>query len=144
MSRANVPKWLRERVAAQARHRCGYCHADERYFGIDFDIEHLLPEALGGQTAEENLWLACRECNGRKGSRVAASDPFTGEIVPLFNPRTQRWPDHFSWSPTGDQLQGQTPSGRATIHALGLNRPKRILARQFWVQAGWHPPREDK
>ena len=72
MSRSTVPKWLRERVATQSRHRCGYCQADERYFGTDFEIEHLLPEALGGQTVEENLWLACRECNGRKGSRTAA------------------------------------------------------------------------
>lgn len=95
MSRSAVPKWLRERVAAQARHRCGYCQADERYFGTDFEIEHLLPEALGGQTIEENPWLACRECNGRKGSRIVAGDPFTGDLVPLFNPRQQPWTAHF-------------------------------------------------
>ncbi len=142
MSRTYIPQWLRERVTEQAGHRCGYCQADERYFGTDFEIEHLIPEALGGATAEENLWLACRECNGRKGIRIAAADPLTGDLAPLFNPRTQRWSKHFRWVATGDQLSGLTPSGRATIRALGINRPKRILARQFWVQAGWHPPKD--
>lgn len=141
--RANIPKALRERIATQADRRCGYCHADERYFGTDFEIEHLRPESLGGQTVEENLWLACRECNGRKGNRVVVPDPVSGELVPLFNPRTQRWREHFRWAAKGDQLRGLTPVGRATIRALGLNRPKRVIARQFWVQAGWHPPRED-
>jgi len=142
MSRSTVPKWLRERVATQSRHRCGYCQADERYFGTDFEIEHLLPEALGGQTVEENLWLACRECNGRKGSRTAARDPLIGDLAPLFNPRQQMWATHFRWNTVDDQILGLTPIGRATIQALGLNRPKRIIARQFWVQAGWHPPND--
>jgi len=102
----------------------------------------LLPEALGGQTVEENLWLSCRECNGRKGSRVAAHDPLTGILTPLFNPRQQPWATHFNWSADGERILGLTPIGRATIQALGLNRPKRIIARQFWVQAGWHPPKD--
>jgi 5-methylcytosine-specific restriction endonuclease McrA len=25
------------------------------------EIEHLVPKASGGETIEENLWLACRE-----------------------------------------------------------------------------------
>jgi hypothetical protein len=144
VSRTNVPRRLRERVAEQAGYRCGYCRADERYFGTDFEIEHLLPESLGGQTIEENLWLACRECNGRKGNRIALHDPLSGELAPLFNPRFQRWSDHFRWATEGDLIHGLTPTGRVTIRALGLNRPKRVIARRFWVQAGWHPPQEDQ
>jgi hypothetical protein len=94
----------------------------------------------GGRTAEDNLWLACRDCNSRKGTRVTAIDPVSGQPVSLFNPRTQRWADHFTWTAAGDRIRGLTPIGRATIRALGLNRPKRVIARQFWVQAGWHPP----
>jgi 5-methylcytosine-specific restriction endonuclease McrA len=142
MSRTHIPKWLRENVATQARHRCGYCQADEQYFGTDFVIDHLTPEALGGKTIEENLWLACWECNGRKASRVAAIDPISRELVPLYNPRTQAWGDHFRWTATGDQLLGLSPTGRATIRALGLNLTKRVVARQFWVKAGWHPPKD--
>jgi hypothetical protein len=141
VSRTTVPRWLRERIAEQARYRCGYCLAEERYFGTDFEIEHLIPESLGGQTSEDNLWLSCRECNGRKGNRVIVLDPIGGELVQLFNPRTQNWNEHFRWSAEGDLIHGLTPAGRATIRALGLNRPKRIIARQYWVQAGWHPPK---
>jgi hypothetical protein len=85
--------------------------------------------------------VACRECNGRKASRIAALDPIGGDFAPLYNPRTQRWDDHFRWSPEGDRVLGLTPTGRATIQALGMNRPRRVIARQFWVQAGWHPPK---
>jgi hypothetical protein len=139
MRRTAVPRALRDRVAAQARHRCGYCQVDERY-GFSLEIEHIIPKALGGPTTEQNLWLACRDCNGRKGSRIAARDPLTEEVVPLFNPRTQLWHDHFAWTPTGDRVIGLSPTGRATIQALDLNGRKRVTARQFWVAAGWHPP----
>ena len=47
------------------------------------ELDHLIPEALGGVTAEENLWLACSACNDAKGSRIAAQDPTTGEVVRL-------------------------------------------------------------
>jgi len=142
VSRTYIPKWLRDLVAEQARHRCGYCQADERYFGTDFLVDHLIPEALGGPTIADNLWLACWECNGRKASRIAALDLVSGEMVPLYNPRTQSWNEHFRWSASGDQILGLTPTGRATIRALGLNRPKRVIARQFWMRAGWHPPQD--
>jgi 5-methylcytosine-specific restriction endonuclease McrA len=53
------------------------------------EIDHLIPEALGGGTEEENLWLACSLCNDSRGCRIAGADPVTGELVPLFNPRQQ-------------------------------------------------------
>jgi HNH endonuclease len=59
MSRTPVPAWLRERVAAQSRHRCGYCLTAEAITGTPLVIDHLIPEALGGPTEEANLWLAC-------------------------------------------------------------------------------------
>lgn len=140
MSRSYVPRALRARVAAQARYRCGYCLLSERLFGIPLEIEHIIPEALGGPTTEDNLWLACSACNGRKGDRVAARDPMTGDVVPLFDPRHQVWHEHFAWTPAGDWLVGQTPPGRATIRLLALNRPELVAARRLWVAAGWHPP----
>jgi 5-methylcytosine-specific restriction endonuclease McrA len=59
MSQTYIPKELRERVAAQARYRCGYCLTAEAVVGTPMEFEHLIPEALGGLTEEENLWLAC-------------------------------------------------------------------------------------
>lgn len=49
----------------------------------------------GGHPRLDNLAYACAICNRRKGSDVASIDPLTGELVPVFNPRLQRWGDHF-------------------------------------------------
>ena len=105
-------------------------------------IDHIVPEALGGPTREENLWLACPLCNSFKGDQVAALDPVTGETVRLFNPRTQSWPERFTWEGNGTLIIGLTPTGRATVITLRLNRASVVKARQLWVEAGWHPPEE--
>lgn len=55
MSKAYVSKELRRRVAAQARHRCGYCLTPEKNSGTPMEIEHLVPESRGGLTVEANL-----------------------------------------------------------------------------------------
>ncbi len=143
MSKTSIPQVLRDRVARQAGARCGYCLSAEAIAGQTMEIDHLIPEALGGKTEEENLWLACRDCNGFNGERVTALDPATREIVPLFNPRQQRWRDHFAWNQAGDTMIGLTAIGRATTVALKLNRRVLVQARQLWVTAGWHPPKDE-
>jgi hypothetical protein len=75
-----------------------------------------------------------------KGIQTHASDPEAGETVPLFNPRIQAWREHFRWSEDGTEMVGLTPTGRATIVALQLNRPMLVSARRRWVLVGWHPP----
>lgn len=37
---------------------------------------------------------------------------------------------------------GLTPTGRATVVALHLNRATLVRARQAWSHVGWHPPRD--
>jgi len=140
MSRTYIPKWLRDRVAVQARYRCGYCQSAEAIVGAPMEIDHIIPESLGGLTQEENLWLACSLCNDHKADRVTALDPVTGEIVRLFDPRHQIWSEHFRWTEVGDRVVGLTPTGRATVAALNLNRPSLVRARQLWAAVGWHPP----
>jgi len=103
-------------------------------------MEHIIPQARGGSDDEENLWLACRLCNNFKGVQTVALDPVTAEQVPLFNPRTQRWAEHFVWSADGTRVTGQTPTGRATVFALQLNYVIAVMVRQEWVKVGWHPP----
>ena len=51
MSKTYIPKALRERVAAQGRYRCGYCLTQERVVGVPMDVEHIIPEVLGGLNA---------------------------------------------------------------------------------------------
>lgn len=142
MSHTHIPRALRDKVAAQAHHRCGYCLTAEAVVGAPMEIDHLIPESLGGLTEEDNLWLACSLCNDSKSNRIAAFDPITGEVIRLFNPRQQIWKDHFCWNNTGDLIVGLTPVGRGTVAALNLNRPLLVLARQSWVSVGWHPPKE--
>ena len=142
MSRTYVPRSLRERVSAIARHRCGYCLSSEAIVGAPMEIDHIIPEALGGRTELGNLWLACPLCNDHKSDRIAATDPVTGEPVRLLDPRRDAWGEHFRWTEAGDRVVGLTPIGRATEAALNLNRPSLVSARQLWVAAGWHPPED--
>ena len=142
MSKTHIPEALRVRVREQAQYRCGYCLTPERIVGTPMEIDHLIPQSLGGPSEESNLWLACSLCNNYKSNRVIALDSVTDETVPLFNPRRQRWHEHFVWSGAGDRIIGLTPVGRATVFALRLNRPTLVRARQFWLMAGWRPPED--
>ena len=103
-------------------------------------IDHIIPEAAGGLTSEENLWLACHSCNEFKGAQTHARDPQTGRRVRLFNPRKHRWRDHFTWSEDGTRVVGLTPCGRAIVVALQLNHEEIVAARRQWVSVGWWPP----
>jgi hypothetical protein len=141
MGRSYIPESLRRAVAEQAKYRCGYCQTAQAISGMKLHVEHIHPVSLDGQTVESNLWLACALCNDYKGAQTHAIDPTSGELVPLFNPRTQKWSDHFVWSEDGVYVIGQTPCGRATVDALQLNNEYVVLARQNWVNVGWHPPR---
>ena len=131
---------LRRQVRTDAGRRCGYCLSSEVLTGIPLEIEHIIPESKGGLTERENLWLACHSCNKFKGDRTQAPDPTTDEVVLLYNPRAQNWPEHFRWNPDGTLIIGLTACGRATVEGLRMNNDYVIEARRFWAIAGWHPP----
>ena len=95
MSRAHVSKILRQKIARRAKERCGYCLVSALVTGVDLQVEHLCPTSQGGLTVEDNLGLACAECNQKKAGRTLAVDPLTKKQVPLFNPRQDGWNDHF-------------------------------------------------
>lgn len=143
MTRRRIPRSLRQRVIAAYRNRCAYCHTLTAITGARLVIDHIIPEAAGGQTVWENLCVACHSCNEFKGSQVAADDPLTGERVSLFHPHQQLWRQHFCWSEDGSQIIGLTPAGRATVVALHLNHPIIVEARRRWARVGWHPPQDD-
>jgi len=140
MSTSHITAALRQRVATSARFRCGYCQTSQNVIGPLLEIDHVIPQALGGTDDESNLWLACPMCNSHKSDRREALDPETQEIVRLFNPRSDVWHDHFEWDESGGIIRGKTPQGRATVWALNMNHTDMISARLLWVAAGWHPP----
>jgi hypothetical protein len=75
---------------------------------------------------------------------VEARDPLTGQVVRLFNPRTDEWDDHFSWSADGLDIVGRTPIGRATIATLKMNDDKQRYLRALWKKLGLHLPPGDR
>lgn len=138
--RPYIPAHIRQRVEEDSHQRCGYCLTPRLFTAKLLHVEHIIPLAVGGGSAIDNLWLACDLCNSAKGVRTHAVDPLTEQTVPLFHPRLQQWSDHFIWSTDGTRVLGLTQIGRATILVLKLNQPFLVEARKWWVKAGWHPP----
>ncbi len=114
-------------VRTRAKDRCEYCRMHQALQGGTFHVEHILPQSRGGVLELANLAWSCPGCNLRKSDRVEAVDFVSGATVPLFNPRTNAWADHFRWD--GYVIIGRTAVGRATILVLELNQPRRILIR---------------
>ena len=97
------------RLLVAAGYRGGYCHSSQRIMGVRLILDHLTPRARGGTDEEENLWPSCQPCNGFKQARVEAPDPLSGQLVPLFNPRRQRWSEHFTWADDGRWIEAADP-----------------------------------
>ena len=134
----SVSAELRRLVRERARGRCEYCGLSQEGQEATFHIDHVVPVTVGGLSQESNLALACVSCSLRKGARQEAEDPVTHLPARLFSPRLDRWPEHFEWS--GVVLIGTTAVGRATIHALRLNRPLILAIRREEALLGRHPP----
>jgi len=130
---------LRKHVEQRAGRRCEYCHAPQRVSGHRYHIEHIIPKAHGGSDGLGNRALACATCNLAKLDRTMGVDPQTGVEVPLFNPRTQVWDEHFRWATDHQTIVGRTPSGRAAVETLDMNNELHKEARQLWFATGWLP-----
>ncbi len=141
--RRKIPVELQAQVCKRAHFLCEYCHTSEKWQYVRFTVDHIIPVSRGGTDTEDNLALACFHCNRRKGRRVAALDPDSGEEVSLFHPRQHLWREHFIWSADRRHLIGLTPIGRATVEALKLNRERAIRIRAVDVAVGRHPPIDD-
>jgi hypothetical protein len=144
MATSGYVSWaLRRRVAERARSRCEYCGLQEDLCPATFEVDHIIPRALDGATEAANLCYACPVCNNAKRSQIIARDPRTGRRTRLFDPRRQRWGDHFRWSSDGGRIVGKTMTGRATVQALEMNRPRIVHVRLLWAAIGLHPPKEE-
>ena len=140
MSSSHIPRTLRTQVEQDGKQRCGYCLSQRLILGRPLSIDHIIPESKGGKTEQENLWIACRRCNEFKGDQTEKYDFISDEIVPLFNPRTQTWSEHFGWSENGTEIVAKSAVGRITVIALNLNNDDIKRAREIWVLTGLHPP----
>jgi HNH endonuclease len=130
---------LQRRIRERFHDRCAYCQTVEALTATTFEFEHIQPLSLNGLTIFENVCLACPSCNRFKGTRQKARDPLTGEEVNLFHPHRQQWQEHFGWSEDQTKLIGRSPTGRATIEALKINRLSVVRLRRLWIKLGVHP-----
>lgn len=137
---SKISEKLKRKIRQQAKNRCGYCLLPQSLNPSLLEVEHLLATANSGTDEEDNLWLACRLCNGYKGVQMEAVDPKSKKKVSIFNPRIQNWNEHFTWNV--EKIVGKTPCGRATEIALKLNNEIILPVRKKWVLAGWFPPED--
>ncbi len=134
----------KEEIRFRARGICEYCRSQERFATQAFSLEHIVPLQSGGEGGEDNLALACQGCNNHKYTKTQAVDPATEDLVPLFHPRRDRWSDHFIWTSDFARVVGLTPSGRATVEALQLNRQGLVNLRRALARCREHPPSDSK
>jgi hypothetical protein len=99
--------------------------------------DHVIALKHRGPTNAANLAWACYLCNLLKGSDIASVDLQAGQIVRLFNPRSDRWAEHFRL------LEGSviplTAIGRVTEHLLQFNQPQSVQERKWLIAASRYP-----
>ncbi len=134
MSLTGISAALRRLVRARADGCCEYCGIHESETLMPHEPDHIIAEQHGGITAEENLSLACFQCNRLKGPNVASVDPQTKRVIRLFHPREDDWAAHFRFE--GGRLIGITGMGRSTAALLRLNAPERIRLREALIASG--------
>jgi hypothetical protein len=132
----------RAEVTRRAHNLCEYCRSPGRFATQAMSVEHIHPRQKGGGNELDNLALSCQGCNGFKAAKTTGVDPFTGRRVPLYHPRRQLWGDHFAWSDDYLRIVGLTPTGRATVLVLRLNRDGVMNLRNALHVNGQHPPQE--
>ncbi len=134
MSQDWLPEALRSAVRQRGADSCEYCGIPEAGTFFAHQVDHVIAEQHGGETTLDNLALACAQCNRFKGPNIASIDPDTKRMVPLFNPRTDKWSDHFRQE--GGRIIPLTPIGRATARLLNFGHKDREEARHNLWQTG--------
>ncbi|MCD8485934.1 HNH endonuclease [Kamptonema cortianum] len=138
-----ISEATQEQVRQRANYLCEYCHASEQWQYVRFTVDHVIPLSKGGLNSIENLALACFHCNRRKSDKVVAIDEKSGAEIPLFNPRCDRWNEHFIWSRDGLSIIGLTSKGQVTVETLAFNRERILNIRAADWEIRRHPPPGD-
>jgi hypothetical protein len=103
-------------------------------------MDHIISRKHGGSTTFANLALACMDCNLAKGSDLGSLAPHGGRLVPFFNPRRDKWAEHFSLN--NHRIVPISDSGWVTCRILGFHSPKRLMERRALHREGRYPSLE--
>jgi hypothetical protein len=118
-------------VWTRADSTCEYCRIPKQFDAAPFHIDHVIARQHRGTSTDENLALACFQCNTFKGPNIAGIDPESGALTRLFHPRQDRWEEHFEWRSA--VLLGRTAVGRTTISVLEINALARVRLRESLI-----------
>jgi hypothetical protein len=125
----------RDFVRRRAGHRCEYCHFPERVLPyLVFHVDHIVAKQHVDEISDDpqSLAWACSECNYHKGPNLASIDPDSKQQANLYNPRHDKWNEHFT---IGEGLiVGLTPTGRATARLLNMNAPRLVRLRRELIE----------
>ncbi len=101
------------------------------------EVDHIISRKHGGLTDLANLALSCERCNRAKGTDVGSVSGEPHRFVRLFNPRIDRWEDHFRLEV--GRIEPLTEIGGVTVRLLQFNAPDRPLQRRSLQQVGAYP-----
>ena len=128
MSSTYIPVALRRLVEERAKYQCEYCLLKANLSFFPHEIDHIIAEKHQGKTEANNLAYTCWRCNRYKGTDIGSFDPETGDFSFLFNPRIQKWIEHFEFK--NYNILRLTSIGRTTVKLLQLNSDERIAERK--------------
>lgn len=66
-------------ISKQLRLQRGRCYWCKELMGSDYHVDHVVPLCRGGSNSRENIVVACRTCNLRKGQKMPAE--FAGVLL---------------------------------------------------------------
>ena len=133
----SVSERIRDGVARRAGYRCEYCLLHEEDSGFSHEVDHIISRKHGGSSEMDNLAFSCLTCNRNKGTDVASVKPTTGEALRLFDPRSDRWTDHFRLK--GATIEAITETAAVTIRILRMSDPERVSERRILQALGRYP-----
>jgi hypothetical protein len=127
---------LRQTIADRAKSLCEYCLIAEEDTFYGCEVDHIISLKHGGPSQPDNLAYACALCNRAKGSDVG-SVAGSGEFSRFFNPRTDRWAEHFRLDQA--TIQPLTTIGEVTSRIFGFNDSARLHEREEMIRFGRYP-----
>lgn len=129
---------LRRQVIERASGLCEYCLIAEEDTWLGCEVDHVISEKHGGQTASENLAMACATCNRAKGSDLG-SIAGNGAFIRFFNPRIDHWGVHFGLDEA--IIVAKSLIGEVTARIFQFNSAERLVERDYLCELGRYPPR---
>ncbi|MGE0084470.1 MAG: HNH endonuclease [Desulfococcaceae bacterium] len=132
-----INRQLREFVAERAEYLCEYCliHENDTYMGCETD--HIISLKHGGKSEADNLAYPYSFCNRHKGSDIGSVIIGSNEFIRFYNPRKDRWTDHFQLD--GSVIRPLTKIGEVTCRIFLFNSPERIMERESLIDICRYP-----